>query len=378
MSIESETPPEPPEWLLDELILSQVRGVGPKLRQNLLERFPTATEILNASADELRQVSGIGAKLVLAITTARDMIDARAEWDFCQAHGLEVLSLRDELRYPSTLRQIPDPPGILFVRGEVLPEDGLAVAIVGSRHATNYGLAQSERLAASLARAGFTIVSGLARGIDAAAHRGALSAGGRTIAVLGGGLAKIYPPEHRGLADEIAAHGALISEEPPRVEPRGDLFPKRNRLISGLTQGVIVVEAALRSGASITARHAMEQGRDVFAVPGRVDSRLSRGCHRLLRDGAVLVESADDVIQELGPLAVPTPDAEGNVVRHPAEVRLNDLERQILSAIDTQGVSIDQVIYKSNKPTHQVLATISVLETRRLVGRSGGQMVFRR
>ncbi len=183
------------------------------------------------------------------------------------------------------MRDLPDPPGVLFVRGTLAPSDAMAVAIVGSRHATHYGLTQAERLAGSLARAGLTVVSGLARGIDAAAHRGALAAGGRTIAVLASGVLNIYPPEHNTLAEEITQHGAVMSESPPRAEPLAGMFPQRNRIISGLSLGVLVVEASTRSGALITARHAMEQGRDVFAVPGPITSRMSHGCHRLIRDG---------------------------------------------------------------------------------------------
>ena len=187
------------------------------------------------------------------------------------------------------------------------PADALSIGIVGTRHATQYGLRQAERLAGSLARAGLTIVSGLARGIDAAAHRGALAAGGRTLGVLASGVLNIYPPEHDQLANEVAACGALLSEQPARSAPLAGTFPQRNRLISGLSLGVIVVEAAERSGALITARHAMEQGREVFAMPGNVDSRCSHGCHRLIRDGAKLIETADDVLEELGPLVEATP-----------------------------------------------------------------------
>jgi DNA processing protein len=196
---------------------------------------------------------------------------------------------RGSAGYPQPLDEIPDPPPLLFVHGALQAADALAVAIVGSRHATHYGLTQAERLAGSLARAGFTIVSGLARGIDAAAHRGALAAGGRTLAVLGSGVLNIYPPEHQELAVQIRSQGAVLSEAPPHSNPLSGAFPQRNRIISGLALGVIVVEASARSGALITARHAMEQGRDVFAVPGRVDSRNSHGCHRLIRDGAKLV-----------------------------------------------------------------------------------------
>ena len=183
--------------------------------------------------------------------------------------------------YPRLLNEIDDPPGILFSLGDIQSSDALAMAIVGTRHATHYGLRQAERLATGLARSGLTIVSGLARGIDAAAHRGALSAGGRTLAVLGSGILNLYPPEHAELAGQIARQGALISEAPPRRAPFSGAFPQRNRLISGLSLGVIVVEAAERSGALISARHGMEQNREVFAIPGRIDSRASAGCHAL-------------------------------------------------------------------------------------------------
>jgi DNA processing protein len=275
------------------------------------------------------------------------------------------------------LKEIHDPPPVLFARGTIEPRDALAIALVGSRHGTQYGLAQAERLAGSLARAGLTIISGLARGIDAAAHRGALSAGGRTIAVLGSGLSNIYPPEHGLLADEVAAAGCLISESPPATQPMSGAFPQRNRLISGLSLGVLVIEASLQSGALITARHASEQGRDIFAVPGRIDSRVSQGCHRLIRDGAKLVETADDVLEELGPLVEATTDAGGHSVHHPAELMLNDLERQVLGAVTADATTIDQVVTTSGLPTPQVLATISALEMRRLVRRLGGNRVAR-
>ena len=213
--------------------------------------------------------------------------------------------LRDDPAYPAALGRICDPPGVLFCQGKLEPRDELAVAVVGSRRCTVYGRQQAERLAGVLARAGLTIVSGLARGIDAAAHRGALEAGGRTIAVLGTGLANIYPPEHAELAAAIARNGAVLSEVPLDTAPLPGLFPQRNRIIAGLSMGVVVVEASRNSGALHTVRHALEQGREVFAVPGRIDSLASEGCHDILRDGATLVRHADDILQGLGPLAAP-------------------------------------------------------------------------
>jgi len=353
-----------------------VPGVGPILRKSLLEHFGSAEAILAAAPSRLRVVPGVGPKLARSIVSARDEIDVEAELKLCREHGVTVLWDADP-DYPRLLREIHDPPGILFVHGDLEPDDAMAIAVVGARHATSYGQQQADRLAGGLARAGLTVVSGLARGIDAAAHRGALEAGGRTVAVLGSGVLNVYPPEHGTLAAKIRESGALISENPPRAQPMSGAFPQRNRLITGMTLGVIVVEAAERSGALISARHAMEQGREVFAVPGRVDSRASRGCHRLIRDGAKLVESVEDVLEELGPLVEATPRSDGRVVHHPAELRLNDQERLVLDAIDNDPTSIDNVVATSGLPIHRVLSTISVLEMRRLIRRVSGNLVVR-
>ena len=369
-------PGEPPPELLAEVRLSLVSGVGPKLRQALLERFGSAAAVLSAAPSDLRGVPGIGATIARKICLAPSAEETQTELADYQRAGVSVVCDSDP-HYPASLHQIHDPPGVYYQRGAITSGDALAVAIVGTRHATPYGLQQAERLAGSLSRAGLTIISGLARGIDAAAHRGALAAGGRTIAVLGGGVLNIYPPEHAELASDIARQGAVVSETPPRFQPLAGSFPQRNRLISGLSLGVIVVEAADRSGALITARHAMEQGREVFAVPGRIDSRVSRGCHRLLRDGAKLVESADDVLEELGPLAMPTPLEDGTTIHHPAELQLNEQETQILQAIGAQTNSVDAVAQATGLPVQRVLATISVLEMRRLVRRVSGQTIVR-
>ncbi len=360
----------------DTLRLCSVPGVGPRTRKKLLERFGSDRAVLKATSSQLREVSGVGSKLAEAISQADHQSDVEREVALCRQHGIEIITEHED-RYPRVLREIHDPPGVIFLRGELRPADALAVAIVGTRHATPYGLRQAERLAGALARAGLTVVSGLARGIDAAAHRGAMGAGGRTVAVLASGVLTIYPPEHGKLADEIVAAGALLSESPPGVEPLAGMFPQRNRLISGLSLGVIVVEAAERSGALITARHAMEQGREVFAVPGNVDSRASRGCHQLLRDGAKLVESADDVLEELGPLVEAAPGGDGQTIHHPAELLLNEAEQQVLAAVGTEATSIDQIITDTGLPVHQVLSTLSVLEMRRLIRRLSGTMVSR-
>jgi DNA processing protein len=362
--------------LLAEVRLSLVMGIGPRLRQNLLARFGSIAAVLRADRDELCQVDRIGPKLAVEIVEAPDEAHAARQMDEAARNGIEVLTLSDS-RYPRLLREIHDPPAVLYMRGELVAADQLAVAIVGTRHASRYGLKCAEELAAALARAGFTVVSGLARGIDAAAHRGALRGDGRTIAVLGGGLLELYPPEHRDLAEEVVQRGCLMSEAPPRMKPLSGSFPQRNRIISGLSLGTVVVEAADQSGALITARHAGEQGREVFAVPGPIDSRLSRGCHRLIQDRAKLVSCVDDIIEELGYLAEGIQHDKGSEIRSAAELQLSDLERQVLQAVATAPTLIDDVVAASGLPVPRVLATISVLEMRRLIRRTSGTHVVR-
>ena len=364
------------EELRHTLLLSLVPGVGPRIRRELLDRFGSSRAVLEAAPSDLRSVPGVGPKLVRNIAAAASEIDVDGVITLCRQNGVRILTESDA-EYPRLLREIPDPPAVLFVRGSFQPQDALAIAVVGTRHATQYGLRQAERLGASLSMAGLTVVSGLARGIDSAAHRGALSAGGRTLAVLGSGVLNVYPPEHEKLAAEIVEHGALVSESPPQAAPLAGVFPQRNRIISGLALGALIVEAGDRSGALITARLAMEQGREVFAVPGRVDGRAARGCHRLIRDGAKLVETADDVLEELGPLVEAAPRDDGQVVRHPAELMLNELEQKVLAAVETDATAIDAIVAQTRLPVARVLSTISVLEMRRLVRRLSGSTVAR-
>ncbi len=361
--------------LESELALAMVPGIGPLSQNELVERFGTASRVLSASRKELISVHGIGRQLVDRVMAA-SVPEARAELDFCRRHNIRAIRVADP-DYPSNLRTIDSRPPVLFCRGPLHSQDALAIAIVGTRHATQYGKRAGQRLSASLAAAGFTIVSGLARGIDAAAHTGALEAGGRTIAVMAGGLDRIYPPEHKDLAEKIADHGSILSEMPPRQPVHRGAFPRRNRVVTGMSLGVIVVEAGDRSGALISAQHAMAQGRDVFAVPGRIDSRVSRGCHALLRDGAILVESAEDVIDALGPLAEFTHRTTGEEVRHPAELKLNAQERCVLDFVQDEPTSIDQLAAASELPIHRVLATVSALESRHLIRRISGALVIR-
>ena len=360
----------------DGLRLKLVPGIGPKTFSDLVNHFGSPSEVLAAAPAELRNVPGVGAKIVSAIAAAPNDASVQQQIKLCNDHGIDILTA-DSREYPGILDEIYDPPSVLFCAGELTPADDIAVAIVGSRHATQYGKKVTQQLARGLALAGITVVSGLARGIDGVAHRAALEAGGRTIAVLGGGILNVYPAEHADLADQIKEHGAVVSEALPKVAPKSGCFPRRNRIISGLSLGVVVVEAGARSGATISARLAMEQGREVFAVPGRIDSRMSFGCHKLLKDGAKLVQSVDDILDELGPLFAPAQIGSDNTVCHPAELKLSDQERKILNAINHEPTAFDVIVTKVELPTPRVLATISVLEARHLIRRITGSTFAR-
>lgn len=362
--------------LLDALRLTLVPGIGPRTQAALSESFGSASGTLAASRNELLEVAGVGKKLADAIIKAGMSDEAGQELCRCRDAGIQTFLL-DQDAYPAMLREICDPPGILYCRGTLEPQDALAVALVGSRRCTLYGRQQAERLAGSLARAGMTVVSGLARGIDAVAHRAALAAEGRTIAVAATGLAQIYPPEHGPLAEEITQQGAVVTEFRLDQQPIAGLFPQRNRIISGMSLGVIVVEASRRSGALHTARHAMEQGREVFAVPGRIDSLASEGCHDLIRDGATLVRDIDDVLVELGPLIKPVQQNENSQVHSPRELTLNHQERLVLEHVSTEGSQIDQVLRETDLEPPRVLSTLTVLEMKRLVRRLPGGLLVR-
>lgn len=286
--------------------------------------------------------------------------------------------------YPASLRHLDAAaPVLLRVRGDIRDEDRLAIAIVGSRRCSQYGRRRATRLAADLASMGFTVVSGLARGIDSEAHRGAIRGKGRTLAVLGRGLAHQLSRRRLELAMEIAENGALISELPMHVPPRAENFPPRNRIISGLSLGVVVVEAGRRSGSLITARHAGEQGRQVFAVPGDVDRPSSRGCHRLIRDGAVLVEDARHVVEELGPLSEPLnlPEPEEGEPEPPLEdprvLALNDREREVLEAVGQSPLHVDEIIEQTGHPASIIASTLMTLEIRGLIRQLSGQRYVR-
>lgn len=365
-------PLSPPEDVLSTLRLHLVNGVGPRTWVLLMERFGTPATALAASAQELQSISGIGPKLAAAIIAARNSSVAERELTLCRQHQIQILTAR-HAGYPEILKEIPDPPAVLFTRGDFAARDRFSIAMVGSRRCTLYGQQQAERFANQLARAGFTIISGLARGIDGAAHRGALQAGGRTIAVLATGVHDVYPPEHEDLAREIASHGVVVSESPFHQAPTPGMFPQRNRIISGLSVGVLIVEAARNSGALHTAKHALEQGRDVFAIPGRIDSLASEGCHDLIRDGATLVRSVDDILETLGQNARPSgTDKVEKSEEVPRDIVLNDQEKLILNSLTLDPLHIDEIVRAVNQEPSRVLQTLTILEMKRLIKRLPG------
>jgi len=362
--------------LIDALRLNLIPGIGPRLQQALEAAFGSPSAILRASLPELQQVDGIGPKLAAAIIEHRSPDAALREVERCRQGNIRLLR-KGQAEYPRMLAQICDPPSVLYCRGRIEPRDEVAVAIVGSRRCSVYGRQQAERFAGALARAGATVISGLARGIDAAAHRGALEAGERTIAVSATGLAQVYPPEHKELAAQICEQGAIVSESCLDQEPIAGLFPQRNRIISGMSLGVIIVEATRTSGALYTARHALEQGREVFAVPGRIDSLTSEGCHDLIRDGVLLVRGVDDVLEALGPLLSPVERGPSEIVHTPRELTLTDQERAVLNLVTVDPRLIDEVVRDSALESSRVLATLTVLEMKRLIRRLPGGYVIR-
>ena len=341
--------------------LGMTRGVGARLYRKLVGAFGSADAALRARKHDLMRVGGVGDSLAEAIIAQTKQDDVKAELELVDKVGVDIVTV-DSPDYPDNLKKIYDPPLLLYVRGDLLKEEQ-SIAVVGARRPTYYGKQQAEKLSGALASKGWTIVAGLARGIDSHAHDGALNAGGRTVAVLGSGLLKVYPRENQKLADQIAESGAVVSEFPMTASPDPWNFPRRNRIISGLCRGVVIVEAAATSGSLITASWAAEQNRLVFAVPGRVDSPLSAGCHALLRDGAILTESADDVFREFGSLLTHEPDDE-QVRVIPED--LGDNEKLLMGLLDREPKHIDGLIVESKLHAAQVSSALVMLEIKKL------------
>ncbi len=364
------------------LRLQLTKDVGPIRVCNLVRHFGSPEAVLSASMSELERVDGVGGKTAKAIFRSRNDEAVDREIACAVDCGLRILCVEDD-DYPKPLLNITDPPICLYVRGTLEPADGVAMAIVGTRRCSHYGREQAIRFGEMLGAAGFTVVSGLARGIDSHAHRGALQSGGRTIAVLGNGLKSIYPPEHETLASEIASAGAVITEAPVDTAPEASNFPRRNRIIAGLALGVLVIEAGRRSGALITAGLALDYNREVFAIPGQIDRpQQTAGVNSLIRDGrGKLVTDLEDVLDELGEVrrmmgAAPSEtSATGHAESPPSAsqlVKLDDQERAILDAVGNGEEEVEQISAAAALEPGRVAALLTALELRGLIKRLPG------
>jgi len=363
------------------IALNMVNGIGPIRVRALLDRFNEPQAILSASKGDLMQVEGVGEEVARSVMNWREQADLEAELQRIEKAGVRVVA-RDDAEYPKNLREVYDPPVVLYVKGELSERDALAIAVVGSRRTTLYGQEMARKLAFQLARVGVTVVSGLARGIDTAAHNGALQAKGRTVAVIGCGIDTMYPAENQKLADEIVEKGgAVVTEFPFGVKPDKQNFPMRNRIISGWSLGTVVVEANLKSGALITANQAGEQGRQVFAVPGRADSILSRGTNKLIKDGAKLTEDVEDILNEFEYLFPKrdTEHAEADLIGEGTKpaLRLSETEEKVMTHLGQEETAIDEIIRASGLTTACVSATLLGLEMKRLVRQLPGKQYVR-
>jgi DNA processing protein len=389
--------------------LNLIPGVGNHTIRRLLAAFGSAEKTLAATSKELAQIDELTPDVCRRLIDGRSHVSLARELELIQTHQCHIVTINDK-SYPALLKQIDDPPLLLYIKGQLSLQDTASVAIVGSRNPTNYGKTISQQLSYQLATHGITIVSGFARGIDTCAHRGALEAGGKTIAVLGCGLSIVYPEVNRELIDEIIKYGALISEFPMTMPPKGTNFPRRNRIISGLTLGTLVVEASERSGSLITARHAAEQGREVFAVPGQIFSKMSQGTHYLINQGATLIHTVDDLLdilpqdyakvpaQKSSPrqplpqkdkgFQTPTPRSEEKAKPEPSlpsqpettakpdpapPLQLSSDEQAVLSAIDSPTSHIDQIARVTQLPIGKVSSLLVMLELKGLIQQAPGK-----
>lgn len=347
-------------------------GVGNILFNRLIKAFHTPEKVFQATPDMLKRIEGIRSNTIRAITdSVKDGDWVNRELDRLEKLGLSLLTFND-VGYPHNLKMIYDPPPILYIKGEIKERDDRSLAVVGSRSASAYGKDTTQRLTRALAGRGFTIVSGLARGIDTAAHLGALQGGGRTVAVLGSGLDVIYPWENSRLAEDISERGAVISEFPLGAQPEAPHFPSRNRIISGLSLGTIIIEASFRSGSLITARLALEQGREVFAVPGNVDSPWSKGTNRLIKEGAKLVMYPEDIIEELLPQYQVPARLKGENTSEPEDLTIEG--KTILALLEANPVPIDSLIRKTGFSSGQVSSLLLDLELKGLVKQLPGKL----
>lgn len=346
------------------LAVSQISGIGPVRLLALFERFGSLQQVWTASPRELATV--LDSRTLDQLMQARGRVGPEELLGSTERQGISVVTLLDA-DYPRALAQIAAAPPVLYVRGTLRPEDDVAVAFVGTRKSTAVGRQITEEIAGELASSGVTIVSGLARGIDGAAHQGALSRGGRTIAVLASGVDIIYPPEHRVLAQRITESGALVSDYPPGTKPDPAKFPARNRLISGLALGTVVVEAPRRSGALITVDFAADQGREVFVVPSGPSSAAGEGSNRLLRDGARAVMCAGDILEDLGLVSADVTEESA------VPVHLSDDERRLMAVIGSEPRHMDEIVVAAGLTIAQGSAMMTMLELQGLVRNVGSQ-----
>lgn len=370
------------------LKLIRADNVGPTTFTRLIKHFGSADSALGASVSELTKIDRIGFKTAEQIAKTCNKFDTKVELELAGKLGVWIINLDDE-RYPPVLKRIYDPPPVLYIKGSLTKADNLGIAIVGSRRCSLYGQEQASRLAHFLSSAGFTIYSGMARGIDTAAHQGALSADGRTIAVQACGLTNIFPPENKKLFELIAESGACISELPLRYEPLSENFPPRNRIIAGLSLGTIVVEAGLYSGALITARAALENNREVMAVPGKIDSPLSKGAHQLIKQGAKLIESVEDVMEALGYIGEQLQahvSASAAKASEKTEAPLFDIgrlnlsedEKTIYNYLGKEPSHIDQIIAATNLTAGNISAGLVSLRLKGLIKQLPGSLFLKK
>jgi len=348
--------------------LSSVPGVGRITFRKLVRQFGSPERALAASPEELKNLGGLSDKIIAEIASFPWRDRAELEIENAAKAGVSII-IADDAAFPAGLRNTPDPPLYLYVKGSLLPEDANAVAIVGTRKPTHYGITITRRIASELASAGFTIVSGMARGIDTQAHKGALAAKGRTIAVLGCGLDVAYPPENKGLMEEIALAGAVVTENPFGTQPEAGYFPARNRIISGLSRGTAIIEAATDSGSLITANYALEQGRKLFAVPGNIGSLTSRGTNSLIKQGATLVESADDILKDLGSTG---PGKQPSQEMRPLPA-MTPQEETVFQCVTNEPKHIDRIMNECGVAAGKLSAVLIGLELKGLVKQLPGK-----
>lgn len=354
------------------LTLKTVPGIGNLLCARLVQRFGSPDQALSASAGALMQVEGMSPRLAGAVRRHRTPDWVRREIDLARHKGYGIVTPQDSL-YPPLLQHIADPPPALFCYGR-LEQETVPVAVVGSRRATHYGLDAARRLCIQLAERGVTVVSGMALGIDTAAHKGALDGGGRTVAVLGSGLNHVYPPKNVKLFHQIAERGCVMTEFFSQAAPEGHHFPMRNRIISGMSLGTVVVEAARRSGSLITARLAAEQNREVFAVPGSIRAATARGTHDLIKQGAKLVENADDILEEIAPMLCATGATSSIAAALP---KLSALEQSVFAALDAYPAHMDELARRLRLDVGMLGSTLSQLELKGVIYQEAGKRFAR-